>query len=137
MTELTAIDKLLGVRTSLASPDGLTIAEMISRSRISPILLRDAEVWIEDQATKRSWMVPRDKWDSTKPKPHVNLVLRAYGGKGGGGGKSVLGIVLSIAVLAVAAVVPPLLIASPVVAGLVGAGIGKVGPLYIGKGIPK
>jgi hypothetical protein len=114
-------------------PEGLSIAEMMKVSCIDPVLMRNAEVWLEDPASGRSVLVPPENWHRVRPKPAADLVIRAYGGKGGGGSKSMLSIALTIAVMAASSFATFGLSGAGVFGGIAGGAVGIPSSYYKGR----
>ena len=122
-------------------PAGLTVAEMIEAVQPDPVLRLHAHVYIGPD------YVPRDLWHRVRPKPGARVAVRIVPmDPGGEGGKDPLRIVLTIAVIAAAFVLPELLfttaflnatvIGSLTVGTLVSAGIGLVGTLLVNAIVP-
>lgn len=108
-------------------PGGFTIMEMMEMSGIDmPLAYRIGIVRIFDPATGGLAEIDRAYWHCTWPKPGMQLTLTLEPGKGGGGGKSILGIVLSIAVLAAGAWAGAALAAVPSVISALGATGAKI-----------
>ena len=97
---LISIDHLTGTRgVALQFGDGMTIAEMVEASHMDRLFITYGEVWITDPRSGKSVHIARELWGRVRPKPGYDLVIRAYGGKGGGG-KSMLSIAMMLAVMA-------------------------------------
>lgn len=94
-----------GHRTQFSVSEGLTIAEMMEESKISPSTRRRAQCWINDPRSGRNIFIRRKHWARVRPKPGMGLTLRVTPGMGGGGKKSTLSIVLSIVIMVAAAAV--------------------------------
>lgn len=112
---------------------GLTLAEILARAQPDPMLLQDAHVFIGDH------LVPRDRWRRVRPKPGMRVTVRVLpGDQGGGGGKTALRVVLSIAIIAASIYFPPLigLEAGTLGAAVVSAGIVIGGTLALNAIIP-
>src|ERR1700744_5534025 len=104
MSRLAVVNRPFGTRAAVTLVDGLTIAEMMESSGITGSMRRRAQCWLCDPVTGRQDLIRPEYWARVRPKPGVEAVLRVFPGKGhGGGGKSILGIVLSVAVMAAAA----------------------------------
>lgn len=86
-------------------PAGLTISEMLAFAQPKAALLPAAYVFINGEA------VSPDRWNSIRPKPGAQVVLKVVP-QGGGGGKNPLRTVLSIAVVLAAPMLGPALGAS-------------------------
>ncbi len=101
-------------RKLLEFDEGSSVRDMVLRAQPDSYKLRHAIVFINGK------VVPRQAWNLKKPSVGELVELRAFpiphggGGGGGGGGKSVLRIILTIAVVALAA------FAGPLVAGFLG-----------------
>lgn len=81
------------------APEGLTVAEIVEREILDPILRAHAHVTIEDV------YIPRDNWHLVRPNPNRTVYIKILpqgGGGGGGGGKSPLRTILTIAVMVAA-----------------------------------
>ncbi|WP_395020202.1 hypothetical protein [Dongia sp.] len=126
---------------------GLTIMEMMEQSDIDmKLAYRIGRVWISDPVSGAMAEIHSDTWHVVRPKAGMGLTLSLEPGKKKrGGGKSIFGLVLSIAVMAAAAWAGPYL-AGPGLLGLSGFGgslvggvitgvIGRPGKLYIGGSI--
>ena len=83
-------------------PEGLTLTEMLELVQPDPILARHAVAFIAGH------IIPRENWARVRPKAGTHVEIRVLP-SGGGGGKNVLRIVLTIAVRAAASAFPPLL----------------------------
>ncbi|MBP7339641.1 host specificity factor TipJ family phage tail protein, partial [Niveispirillum sp.] len=71
---------------------GRTISEILAAHGL-PIDMYDASVWIGD------WRIPREIWHRVRPGPGQLLTVRVMPAGGGGGGKSVLRVVATIAIM--------------------------------------
>ena len=107
-------------------PSGLTITEILDTTNADKMLLKSAYAFDGD------YLVPHDKWETYKPKTDL-VTFRVIPHGGGGGDKSGLRIILSIAVLAVGLAAPGFLgsfvaigelgaVSSGLVTGVVGIG---------------
>lgn len=85
-------------------PDNLTIAEMMAASGISRRMQRQATCIIRNEATGKERNIPRRVWHLVKVRPGERAILRILP-RGGGrsGGKSTLGLILSVVVMAASA----------------------------------
>lgn len=91
-------------------PAGGTVAEIVAGAGMDPVLAAHAHVWLGDGAMSRDPVpVARTHWHRLRPKPGTVLTVRVVpqGGGGGGGGKNPLRVVLTIAVVAAAFVLGP------------------------------
>ncbi len=84
----------LAERIDAQMPAGLTISEILNRVQPDPALLRHAHVYIDGE------YIPRDNWNTVRPKAKSVLSIRVVPQGGGGGSKNPLRTVLSIALLA-------------------------------------
>lgn len=110
-------------RTDLEIPAGGTVADMVAAFVPEPALRRLAHVWLADREMRRDpEFIHPELWNRVRPKPGIVVTIRVSPEGGEGGGKNVLAIVLSIAVLVVAAYVGWAL--APAVAGFLGTGVG-------------
>lgn len=114
-------------RVDVVVPEGRTIAEIFEALQPDPILRKAAHVYLGEH------YVPRERWRVVRPRAGTSLSIRAFipvtgGGGGGGGAKSILRIVLMVAVVALAFAAPlalpaiGLTAATPVLGGLITAG---------------
>lgn len=125
-------------------PEGLTVQQIVDLV-VPDRALRDHAV-----AFMRGTVIPADKWPHVRPLAGSHLELRVAP-RGGGGGKDFAGIILTVAVLALAFAAPELLIAgglltetalagsvigSLTVGGLITAGVGLVGMLLVNALVP-
>lgn len=86
-------------------PDNLTIADMMRESRIPRDLRRQARCYIRSAQGRERYVAPQ-VWHLVKVRPGETATLRVMPRGGGGrGGKSTLGIILSVVVMAAAAFV--------------------------------
>lgn len=144
---LLLISRVFPSAETFALPDNLTIAEMMSASRISKRMQKSATCVIRNLATGKERTIPRRVWHLVKVRPgeRAVLVMLPKGG-GGGGGKSTLGIILSVVVMAAAAfatwgaslALTPALGAglAGAVGSLAGGVVGMVGKLAVSALIP-
>ena len=91
---------------------GDTLADIVVAQLERPLLIRRALVWIDDD------LIPSANWHLVRPKPGHRVTIRVRPGMGGGGGKSPLRIILSIAVIAASFAAGALL--GPLAAGALG-----------------
>lgn len=88
-------------RKSLELPEGLTISQMLAMAQPDQKQVEHARVFV------RGELIPKKVWSRYRPKAGILVEVRAFpipqGGGGDDGGKSVLRIVLTIAVIAFAA----------------------------------
>jgi hypothetical protein len=135
-------------RTKVSAPAGMSVAAMIAKAGIDVNQFVDARVDIDGEP------VPREAWWITFPQPDSLVNIRAVPQGGGGGGKSPLRTVLSIAVFAAASwasgglAATNLALASsstfgPATAfqvgisgGFIKAGVGAVGSLHTNAMLP-
>ena len=89
-------------RHVLWMPEGLTIEEMLHIVQPDPMLILHAVAFIKGE------VIPREFWPRMRPKEGVHIEFRVVPG-GGGGGKSPLRIILTIAVFAAAFFIGPAL----------------------------
>ncbi len=117
-------------RIERAFGGGLTIMEMMEQSEINmPLAYRIGRIRVCNPVSGDAVEIPRDNWHAARPKPGMLLTMTLEPGKGrGGGGKSILGLVLSIAVLAAGAWAGFGIAAIP---GVVGA-LGSTGASILG-----
>lgn len=73
---------------------GGSLSDMLAEIGLKHSLARSAHVFVDDV------LYPPETWDRTKPKAGRVITVRVVPGMGGGGGKSPLRIILSIAVIA-------------------------------------
>ncbi len=110
-------------------PAGLTLTEILEEVQTDPILRRHAHIFIDDD------LIPKENWHLVRPKPGTNVTIRVIPGKGGSGegGKDPLRIILMIAIIAIAILLPPLLgfAAGTIGAALISAAVLTVGNLLI------
>jgi hypothetical protein len=93
---------------------GGSIAELLEEAAIDPKYWAFGEVWISDSAfTAEPVFIRRSIWHRVRPHPGTAITFRAAP-RGGNAGKSILGIVLGLATLALGFVL------GPAVAGLIG-----------------
>lgn len=84
-------------------PHGMTIAQMLDAVDLKPAYRQFAHVWLCDPEFKKDPVfVAAENWHRVRPRPGVVVTLRVAPGKGGGG-KSTIGLVLQIAILAISA----------------------------------
>lgn len=83
-------------------PDGLTLAEILDEAQCDPVIAAHAHIWIGDQ------YIPRHHWRRVRPKAGTTITMRVVP-QGGGGGKSPLRTVLTIAVIVAAMYAGPAL----------------------------
>lgn len=111
-------------------PHGLTIAQMLDAVDLKPAYRQFAHVWLCDPEFKKDPVfVASENWHLVRPRPGVVVTLRVAPGKGGGGGKATLGIILQIAVMAVSAA------ASYFLGPLVGFAVPFTGALLIASSL--
>ena len=97
-------------------PEGLTLTEILAVVQPDPVLRAHAHIFVEDL------LIPRARWESVRPTPGQQVVIRVVAG--GSGGKNPLRILLQIAVVAIAVV------AGGALGGALGAAVGfKTGSL--------
>ena len=96
-------------RIDRLAPEGLTLAEMVALAQPDPVLAAFAHVYVGDH------YVPRENWHLVRPRAGAVVTLRVVP-QGGGGKKNILGIILTIAVIAASFV-----FAQPLGAALIGA----------------
>ncbi len=98
-------------------PAGGTIAEIMASLALDPVLAASAHVWLCDAAmTREPVPLAREYWHRVRPKPGTVVTVRVAP-RGGGGGKSPLRVVLTIAVIAAAMALGPAIGAALVPAG--------------------
>jgi hypothetical protein len=126
--------------------EGLTIEEMIIAAGGDRALMRHGHCHLihprfKGMGSRGMIYIPRENWARVRPKPGFTVQIRIVPTGGGSGGKDPLRIILSIAVLVVAAAATWYLgpagalgayALSSTQAALVGAGIGLAGVLFIG-----
>jgi hypothetical protein len=116
-TNLAVVSTFFPEAVTFALPDNLTIAEMMAASRISKRMQKQSTCIIRNIETGKERRIPRRVWQYVKVRPGEKAILRSMPAGGGrGGGKSTLGLVLSIVVMAASA------FASFGVASLIGPG---------------
>lgn len=125
--------------------EGKTIAEIFESLQPDPILRRAAHVYIGKH------YIPKENWGRVRPRAGSNVTIRAFippTGGGGGGAKSILRIVLMVAVVALSLAAPYLLpgigiaAGTPLLGGIITAGqlatvvVGFVGMLAVNMLVP-
>lgn len=85
----------------LELPAGGTVLDLMRAAGCEKALIGNAHVFITDKAMNKDInYIPRENWARVRPKPGTHLSIRVVPGKGGGGGKNPLRVILSIAVIA-------------------------------------
>jgi hypothetical protein len=110
MVPFAVVNRPFGTRLETTVEWGLSIQEMMEASGISPSMQRRTKCFLVDPISATEALIYPELWSKVRPKFGTEVVLRVFPGKGGGGGKGILGIVLSVAILAAAAFAGPLLI---------------------------
>lgn len=81
-------------RVDYAVQSGFTLEEMVHAVQPDPVLLMHAHVYLDDA------YIPRNEWHLVYPEPGARVTVRVVPMGGGGGGKSPLRTILTIAVIA-------------------------------------
>jgi predicted phage tail protein len=101
--------------------EGLSLQEVLEAVQPDPLLRAYAHIFIEDTYIDRKY------WHRVYPKKKVRVAVRCVPrGGGGGGSKGILRIVLFIAVIAAAFILPALLPVALTGTALIGAGAGAL-----------
>lgn len=98
-------------RTERVMPVGLTINEIVSDAIENPRLWKYTRVWVMNLEETEAWEAPRDQWDRIRLKPGTRLMIKVVPG---GKGKSILGLILSLLILAAAWYL------TPIIGGMIG-----------------
>lgn len=117
-------------RVDFLVKEGSTLLEIVNACQPDPMLARFGHVFIDDH------FVPRNLWHVVRPKPGRKVTLRVVPQGSGGGGKSILRIILTLVVVVASVFLPPLLgitgtILGVSAAALASAAIGAVGMLLV------
>lgn len=124
-------------RISTEVPEGLTIAEIVTR--ILPFPVDQRHVRVALVTPYGSQIVPREVWHRARPNAGVHVVIRVVPGKNAL--RAILQIVVSIAAVAIGAYFAPALagalgISNTLAAGIIGLGVTVLGNLLINALIP-
>lgn len=122
-------------RKTVEIAEGLTLDQIVKTIYPKKIPGIDIIVNINDE------IIPMSRWCSIKPKPHTLVGVNAVAGKGGGGGKNPLAIILTIAIVIAAPYIAAAI--APVSAAAVAAGTAgifsaeslTIGAIRIGIGL--
>lgn len=106
---------------TVRGPEGSTIAELLEAAGIKWRRYGGGVCWIEDDARRAEPVaIPRAVWHRVRPKAGTVTTVKLMPGGGQGGGKQILQIVLSIAVMVAAVALGQ--IYAPTLAGLLNVG---------------
>lgn len=120
-------------------PIGLSVAEIVSASIRNPRLHKYVRVWIVQGDEQGE--VPREMWPHVRAKEGARVLIKCVA-QGGGGRKNILGIILTILVIAVAFVITPMVAGALGMAGsqaglqVVFSGLSMIGKALVGALIP-
>lgn len=109
-------------RVDIEIPAGLTLEQIFALVQPNAVLRRGAAIYIDD------WYIPETMWHCVKPRPgrFVQIAAALPRDPGGGGKKSPLRIVLSLAIVAASFAIPtlfPLTAATPILGSLTAGGL--------------
>ena len=111
-------DPFDGRRVDYAVPAGLTIAEIVEEIQPDPLLRQHGVAFIGEHA------IPRAHWHRVRPKPGALLSIRLLPSSGGG---LRIGLMILVAVAAIALTIATAGATSPLLFGLSGATWGMIG----------